>query len=361
MMSKSGNLLLPGALPDTPPITGSPPLPPNAYTHLEHHHHLHQPLYPQLQPLHHLHAPGAEVVDEIFWPAQPPELQLPRQEPLDLRPHYNSEGIQNWNMMQQHTSVITGPGKRIIHTDYIHHQSTLGHCQADSISPLLAPSSVSSSSASSPTSMAVMSNKSALIAYTNGFESQTRNLDSRTSAGSNRNSGRGRRIGKMQPGVNGLDLDRTGKEKSSNPGEEIDDDLLLKISVRELNVKLKGTTKDKQSKTKQRRRTLKNRIYAQNCRNKRNVQKTELETAKQKLLRELQEERMKVMALQKELNMTHDELARERQNNQHLRMEISHLMEMKNVAAARASRNTPSRSSSGATTNSSVPTSGADF
>lgn len=65
--------------------------------------------------------------------------------------------------------------------------------------------------------------------------------------------------------------------------EQISDDELVLCSVKELNRLLKGLPKDEVSKLKQRRRTLKNRGYAANCREKRISQKEELEGDREKL------------------------------------------------------------------------------
>lgn len=66
---------------------------------------------------------------------------------------------------------------------------------------------------------------------------------------------------------------------SLNPSEPgfIDDKLLTELSVRELNKKLHGKPREIIQKLKQKRRTLKNRGYAQNCRTKRLHIKTEME------------------------------------------------------------------------------------
>lgn len=70
-------------------------------------------------------------------------------------------------------------------------------------------------------------------------------------------------------------------------GKNVTDEELIALSVKELNRMLKGLTREEVIKLKQRRRTLKNRGYAANCREKRISQKEVLETEKDILRNEV--------------------------------------------------------------------------
>ncbi|XP_070187408.1 transcription factor MafF-like isoform X2 [Littorina saxatilis] len=67
----------------------------------------------------------------------------------------------------------------------------------------------------------------------------------------------------------------------------VSDDELVGLSVKDLNRILKGMSRDDIIKLKQRRRTLKNRGYAANCREKRISQKEVLEGEKHNLKAEV--------------------------------------------------------------------------
>lgn len=72
----------------------------------------------------------------------------------------------------------------------------------------------------------------------------------------------------------------------------LNDDMLMTLSVRELNKRLHGCPREEVVRLKQKRRTLKNRGYAQNCRSKRLQQRQDLEITNRSLQNELQ--RLKV-------------------------------------------------------------------
>ncbi|XP_063445495.1 transcription factor MafK-like [Mytilus trossulus] len=76
--------------------------------------------------------------------------------------------------------------------------------------------------------------------------------------------------------------------RSSTPTAPISDNELVAMTVKELNKLLKGLNKEEIIKLKQRRRTLKNRGYAANCREKRMTQKDILEGEKDGLRAEVE-------------------------------------------------------------------------
>lgn len=106
---------------------------------------------------------------------------------------------------------------------------------------------------------------------------------------------------------------------SSEPAKQISDDMLTTLSVRELNKRLHGCPRDEIQKLKMKRRTLKNRGYAQNCRSKRLLQRHELERANRQL--------------NYDLEMTQKELHKTRQENDVLKQRLSRQQQQQQAAS----------------------------
>lgn len=95
---------------------------------------------------------------------------------------------------------------------------------------------------------------------------------------------------------------------------DLDDEDLVNLPVRELNRRLQGCTRDEIVLIKQKRRTLKNRGYAQNCRSKRMQQRHELESENNSLLNQL-----------KQLKGQLAQVSRERDQLKQLRSQLAHV------------------------------------
>ena len=88
--------------------------------------------------------------------------------------------------------------------------------------------------------------------------------------------------------------------RSGSTSIDISDMDLVTLPVRELNRRLQGFPKEEVLRLKQKRRTLKNRGYAQNCRSKRMIQKHELETTNKTLLQQIHMLKRQLTAMTRE-------------------------------------------------------------
>lgn len=83
----------------------------------------------------------------------------------------------------------------------------------------------------------------------------------------------------------------------------INDEMLMSLSVRELNKRLHGCPREEVVRLKQKRRTLKNRGYAQNCRSKRLQQRQDLESMNRSLQNELHRVKMELARVTQERDL----------------------------------------------------------
>lgn len=102
-------------------------------------------------------------------------------------------------------------------------------------------------------------------------------------------------LGSPRHGTNGGSCYTT-----SSSDDIINDELLMTLSVRELNKRLHGCPRDQVVRLKQKRRTLKNRGYAQNCRSKRLQQRHDLEITNRQLQSEMHHMKVELALIKQE-------------------------------------------------------------
>ncbi|XP_077283155.1 transcription factor MafAa-like [Arctopsyche grandis] len=90
---------------------------------------------------------------------------------------------------------------------------------------------------------------------------------------------------------------------STSSDDLLNDDMLMSLSVRELNKRLHGCPREEVVRLKQKRRTLKNRGYAQNCRSKRLQQRQDLELTNRSLHETLARMKMELSRVAQERDM----------------------------------------------------------
>ena len=88
---------------------------------------------------------------------------------------------------------------------------------------------------------------------------------------------------------------------------ELSENELLSLSTRELNRRLQSMSPDERNRLKQRRRTLKNRGYAQTCRSRRVNDQHKLQDTNKVLVAEVKELRQRVSTLTAERDHYRDQ------------------------------------------------------
>lgn len=236
----NGITCVPSTPPETPPIIGSPPVTMNGGCNQ-----LHQNYPSAIHYQHHRQHHTVGIMDEMPWVPTSTQPIRNESQPLDLRPsHYamipDGGGVE-WDRQEYmpHGVLSQMNGHHRLQS---HHLNNLEH---------LGPLNMHSSS----------------------YHHQNNRPLSVSSTRSSTTSPRG-----AYNSCNSI---------SSGSSDKIGDELLTSLTVRELNKRLHGCPREEVVRLKQKRRTLKNRGYAQNCRSKRLQQRHELERTNRQLHNDL--------------------------------------------------------------------------
>lgn len=215
----------------------------------------------------HTHRQSSTFIEDMMWLPQ----TMRGEQPLDLRPMQNclenEWDRRDYNLQQQQTQQMMNLPSHLTHLDHHHVASINVH---NSYNHANRPMSVSSTRSSST----------------------------------------------ISPRQSGQYNSSSGSQNSNAENKHIADELLTTLSVRELNKRLHGCPREEIAKLKQKRRTLKNRGYAQNCRSKRLHQRHELEKTNRKLQLELESTRIELNKCRVELDMLKQRVNQQRQSDQ---------------------------------------------
>lgn len=230
---------IPSTPPETPPVISSPPA--SVALHQNYPSSLH---YPHHRSQHH----PAGIMEEMIW-ISPIRNET---QPLDLRPSQFSTLQDPSDCWDRRDYMQSGGSQLGLQSHHHHHLNQLDH-----MTPLNMHSSSSyHHSQNKGRPLSACSTRSS----TNSPRGHYHSCNSISSAGS----------------------------------DKIGDELLTSLTVRELNKRLNGCPREEVVRLKQKRRTLKNRGYAQNCRSKRLQQRHELERTNRQLHNDLNRIKMEL-------------------------------------------------------------------